>query len=107
MRRYIQPHVIIGSHKTFQKLRECDAVIEAAIQMASTNEGLCRVSSTFGHLCGGRGGTTWLSLLPSTKQRFERGDPLFQVLNTCQEARLQAKNGSILTVNATIGWFAV
>lgn len=55
MRRYIQPRVIIGSHKTFQKLRECDAVIEAAIQMASTNEGLCRVSSTFGHLCGGRG----------------------------------------------------
>lgn len=51
MHRNIQPCVIIGSHETFQKLRECDAVIGAAFQMASTNEGPCRVSSTFGHLC--------------------------------------------------------
>lgn len=34
MLRNIQPCVIIGSHETFQELRECDAVIGAAIQMA-------------------------------------------------------------------------
>lgn len=62
MYRNIQPRVIIGSHETFQKLRECDAVIGASVQMASTDEGLCRVSSTFGlYVCVGVAETIWLS----------------------------------------------